>query len=98
MYRYAKLESRTVHVPYLYIKRSLDDRIYSAGHRIQVHVEIEFPLLGGLSMTDHLLISLEFSFFIYSLFIYFYFFRTLFLCIRLLEIDLVNFLQISVSH
>ena len=58
-----------------------------------------YSLLGGLSMTDHLLISLEFSFFIlYSFFIYFYLFRTLFLCIRLLELDLVNFLQISVSH
>ena len=77
-------------------------------------------LLGGLSMTDHLLILLEFSFFL-SLFLYsllgglsstdyllfffqifflyqFLFLPYTFLCARLLKIDLVNFLQISVSH
>ena len=50
-------------------------------------------------MTDHLLISLEFSLFFISLFLYlFLFLPYTFLTTRLLEIDMVNFLQICVSH
>ena len=55
-------------------------------------------LLGGLSTTDHLLISLEFSFFLSFFLSLFLFLPYTFLCTRLLEIDKVNFLQISVSH
>ena len=40
-----------------------------------IRLSCSFPyFLGGLSMTDHLLISLEFSFFIYLFFIYLFIF------------------------
>ena len=56
---------------FVIIRWSVDDRSPIDFVRILFLYSL---LLGGLSMTDHLLISLEFSLF----FIHFYFFRTLF--------------------
>ena len=78
-----------------FIRWSVDDRSPIDFVRI-FFLYFFLYLLGGLSMTDHLLISLEFSFYFY--YYLFLFLPYTFLCTRLLDIDKVNFLWISVSH
>ena len=85
------LEFSLFFILYFFIRWSVNDRSPIDFARIL----FLYSLLGGLSTTDHLLISLEFYFFILYLFL---FLPYTFLSTRLLEIDIVNFLQISVSH